>query len=65
MPNDRSTERLLQRKQIALVYEERFPIPKIDNCHGQEGDIEDCAYFSTECWREAARKAVEEKERYG
>ncbi|MEQ2655208.1 hypothetical protein AAAU16_12015 [Desulfovibrio piger] len=47
--------------KFKLVYEERFPIPKIDNCHGQEGDIEDCAYFSTECWREAARKAVEEK----
>lgn len=47
--------------KFKLVYEEKFPIPKIDNCHGQEGDIEDCAYFSKECWREAARKAVEEK----
>lgn len=47
--------------KFKLVYEERFPIPKIDNCHGQEGDIEDCAYFSTECWREASRNAVEEK----
>ena len=47
--------------KFKLVYEERFPIPKIDNCHGQEGDIEDCAYFSTECWREAARKSVEEE----
>lgn len=51
--------------KFKLVYEERFPIPKIDNCHGQEGDIEDCAYFSTECWREAARKAVEKEERHG
>lgn len=47
--------------KFKLVYEERFPIPKIDNCHSQEGDIEDCACFSTECWREAACKAVEEK----
>ena len=51
--------------KFKLVYEERFLIPKIDNCHGQEGDIEDCAYIPSQCWREAARKAVEEEERHG
>ena len=51
--------------KFKVVYEVWFPIPRIDQCSGQESDIEDCAYFSKECWREAARKAVEEEERHG
>lgn len=47
--------------KFKVVYEVRFPIPKIDQCSGQESDIEDCAYIPSQCWREAARKAVEEK----
>lgn len=46
--------------KFKVVYEVRFPIPKIDQCSGQESDIEDCAYIPSQCWREAARKAVEE-----
>lgn len=45
--------------KFKVVYEVWFPIPRIDQCSGQESDIEDCAYFSKECWREAARNAVE------
>lgn len=51
--------------KFKVVYEVRFPIPKIDQCSGQESDIEDCAYIPSQCWREAARKAVEEEERHG
>lgn len=51
--------------KFKVVYEVRFPIPKIDQCSEQEDDIEDCAYIPSQCWREAARKAVEEEERYG
>ena len=47
--------------KFKVVYEVRFPIPKIDQCSGQESDIEDCAYIPSQCWREAARKAVEDE----
>ena len=47
--------------KFKVVYEVRFPIPKIDQCSGQESDIEDCAYIPSQCWREAARKAMEEE----
>lgn len=47
--------------KFKVVYEVRFPIPRIDQCSEQEDDIEDCAYIPSQCWREAARKAVEEK----
>lgn len=45
--------------KFKVVYEVWFPIPRIDQCSGQESDIEDCAYIPSQCWREAARKAVE------
>ena len=51
--------------KFKVVYEVWFPIPIIDQCSGQESDIEDCAYIPSQCWREAARKAVEEEERHG
>lgn len=47
--------------KFKVVYELRFPIPKIDQCSEQEDDIEDCAYIPPQCWRDAARKAVEEE----
>lgn len=47
--------------KFKVVYEVWFPIPRIDQCSGQESDIEDCAYIPSQCWREAARKAVEEE----
>ena len=49
--------------KFKVVYEVRFPIPRIHQCSGQERDIEDCAYIPSQCWREAARKAVEEATR--
>lgn len=54
--------------KFSLVYEEKFPIPKIDGCDcaWPDDDYFDCSNSTPEkCWREAARKAVEEKERYG
>lgn len=54
--------------KFSWVYEEKFPIPKIDGCDGSwpDDDYFDCSNPKPEnCWREAARKAVEEKERYG
>lgn len=54
--------------KFSLVYEERFPIPKIDGCDGSwpDDDYFDCTNPTLKkCWREAARKAVEEKERHG
>lgn len=51
--------------KFKVVYEVWLPIPRIDQCSGQESDIEDCAYIPSQCWREAARKAVEEEERHG
>lgn len=50
--------------KFKVVYEVWFPIPRIDQCSGQESDIEDCAYIPSQCWRGAARKAVEEEERH-
>ena len=47
--------------KFKVVYEVRLPIPKIDQCSEQEDDIEDCAYIPSQCWREAARKAVEDE----
>lgn len=47
--------------KFKVVYEVWFSIPRIDQCSGQESDIEDCAYIPSQCWREAARKAVEEE----
>ena len=47
--------------KFKVVYELRLPIPKIDQCSEQEDDIEDCAYIPSQCWREAARKAVEDE----
>lgn len=54
--------------KFSWVYEEKFPIPKIDGCDGSwpDDDYFDCSNPKPEnCWREAARKAVEEKERHG
>lgn len=54
--------------KFSWVYEEKFPIPKIDGCDGSwpDDDYFDCSNPKPEnCWREAARKAVEENERYG
>ena len=54
--------------KFSWVYEEKFPIPKIDGCDGSwpDDDYFDCSNPKPEnCWREAARKAVEEEERYG
>lgn len=54
--------------KFSLVYEEMFPIPKIDGCEGT-WSVDDCFHCSGrnpgQCWREAARKAVEEEERHG
>ena len=49
--------------KFSWVYEEKFPIPKIDGCDGSwpDDDYFDCSNSTPEkCWREAARKAVEE-----
>lgn len=54
--------------KFSWVYEEKFPIPKIDGCDGAwpDDDYFDCTNPTPEkCWREAARKAVEEEERHG
>ena len=54
--------------KFSWVYEEKFPIPKIDGCDGSwpDDDYFDCSNPKPEnCWREAARKAVEEEERHG
>ena len=50
--------------KFSWVYEEIFPIPKIDGCDGSwpDDDYFDCTNSTPEkCWREAARKAVEEE----
>ena len=50
--------------KFSWVYEEKFPIPKIDGCDGTwpDDDYFDCTNSTPEkCWREAARKSVEEK----
>lgn len=49
--------------KFSWVYEEKIPIPKIDGCDGSwpDDDYFDCSNSTPEkCWREAARKAVEE-----
>lgn len=54
--------------KFSLEYEEKFPIPKIDGCDGSwpDDDYFDCSNSTPEkCWRDAARKAVEEEERHG
>ncbi|WP_415966123.1 hypothetical protein [Desulfovibrio piger] len=54
--------------KFSLVYEEKLPIPKIDGCDGAwpDDDYFDCSNSTPEkCWREAARKAVEEEKRHG
>lgn len=54
--------------KFSWVYEEKFPIPKIDGCDGAwpDDDYFDCSNSTPEkCWREAARKAVEEEGRHG
>lgn len=54
--------------KFSWVYEEMFPIPKIDGCDGTwpDDDYFDCTNSTPEkCWREAARKAVEEEGRHG
>ena len=54
--------------KFSWVYAEKLPIPKIDDCEGT-WSVDDCFHCSGrnpgQCWRKAARKAVEEKERYG
>lgn len=50
--------------KFSWVYEEKFPIPKIDGCDGSwpDDDYFDCSNPKPEnCWREAARKAVEDE----
>lgn len=50
--------------KFSLVYEEMFPIPKIDGCDGSwpDDDYFDCTNPTLKkCWREAARKAVEDE----
>lgn len=54
--------------KFSWVYAEKLPIPKIDGCDGAwpDEDYFDCSNSTPEkCWREAARKAVEEEEHHG
>lgn len=54
--------------KFSWLYAEELPIPKIDGCDGAwpDDDYFDCSNSTPEkCWREAARNAVEEKERHG
>ena len=50
--------------KFSWVYAEKLPIPKIDDCEGT-WSVDDCFHCSGrnsgQCWREAASKAVEEK----
>ena len=53
---------------LKMKIQDELPIPKLDGCSGAwpENDYFDCAKNTPkECWREAARKAVEEEERHG
>lgn len=47
---------------FSLVYAEKLPIPKIDDCEGT-WSVDDCFHCAErnpgQCWREAARKAVD------
>lgn len=51
--------------KFSWVYAEKLPIPKVDDCEGT-WSVDDCFHCSGrnpgQCWREAARKAVEEQE---
>lgn len=50
--------------KFAWLYAEELPIPKIDGCDGAwpDDDYFDCSNSTPEkCWREAARKAVEDE----
>lgn len=50
--------------KFSWVYAEKLPIPKIDDCEGT-WSVDDCFHCSGrnpgQCWREAARKAVEDE----
>lgn len=50
--------------KFSWVYAEKLHIPKIDDCEGT-WSVDDCFHCSGrnpgQCWREAARKAVEEE----
>lgn len=50
--------------KFSWVYAEKLPIPKIDDCEGH-WSVDDCFHCSGrnpgQCWREAARKAVEDE----
>lgn len=51
-----------------LNYEERIPLPPVDGCEWQWPECHECDIaqkYPGKCWRETARKAVEEEERYG
>ncbi len=51
-----------------LNYEERIPIPPVDGCEWQWPECHECDIaqkYPGKCWRETARKAVEEEERHG
>lgn len=53
---------------LKMKIQDELPIPKLDGCDGTwpDDDYFDCTNSTPEkCWREAARKAVEENERYG
>lgn len=53
---------------LKMKIQDELPIPKLDGCSGAwpENDYFDCAKNTPkECWREAARKAVEGEERHG
>lgn len=53
---------------LKMKIQDELPIPKLDGCSGAwpDNDYFDCAKNTPrECWREAARKAVEEEERHG
>lgn len=51
--------------KFSWVYAEKLPIQKIDDCEGT-WSVDDCFHCAGrnpgQCWREAARKAVEEQE---
>lgn len=47
-----------------LVYEEKIPIPPVDGCEWQWPECHECDIAQKhpgKCWREAARKAVEDE----
>ena len=53
---------------LKMKIQDELPIPKLDGCDGTwpDDDYFDCTNSTPEkCWREAARKSVEEEERHG